>query len=231
MNFKLESKLPSKAKMITYLALLFFVLVTFAYIYSIQAQKKEENKQRLQELIAQSGGSDNAAISSDNSLPINTQQTSATVAPASVDMPPLSEDITTLLDLGKKKAKEQAQLALEKVQAERKKASTEGATVQVQQQGGFLLSDEMPASGTYGQSGVSFNERATPERQGINSLEFRYASRIDGKLIAYVSIGEKGRMVEAKQGSIIDGIKITSLSDTKLCATQGKTSRCINMSY
>ncbi|OLF56818.1 hypothetical protein BTN33_22795 [Aeromonas veronii] len=228
MKFKLESKLPSKAKTITYLGLLLIVLGLTAYIYSIQAQKKEENKQRLQELIAQSGGDANAEIASNNSLPVNAPQANSPVAPAQVDMPPLSEDITTLLDLGKQKAKEQAQLALEKVQAERKKASNDGAGVVVQQQGGFLLSDEMPASGTYGQSGVSFNERATPERQGINSLEFRYASRIDGKLIAYVSIGEKGRMVEAKQGSIIEGIKITSISETQLCATQGKTSRCIS---
>lgn len=82
-------------------------------------------------------------------------------------------------------------------------------------------------------TGIAFNEPKEMDQPGskLDRLILRYAARVDGRLTAYVSIGESGRMIPALVGKTIDGIKIISLNDRQLCARYGKSSRCINMVY
>ncbi|WP_339332205.1 hypothetical protein [Aeromonas caviae] len=232
MKLSLERKMPSKPKLVIYGLILSILAVAIIYISAGQAKRKSDNQARLQELIAQSGAAEPSqqateAVQGEGQMPTNPVEP----APVVVEMPPLSEDVLSLLDLGAETAKEQAMLTLAKIRSERLKAENEKQEPPQDNkdtQGGFLLADEMPVNGV---SGVSFNNEPIVKTSSISSLTLRYASRVDGKLVTYVSIGDKGRMIEAKPGSIIEGIVITSISDTKLCAKEASISRCINVTY
>lgn len=234
MKLSLERKMPSKPKLVIYGVILSILAGSVIYISNGQAKRKSDNQARLQELIAQSGAAEPSqqtteAVAGQGGVQMPADPVEP--APVVVEMPPLSEDVLSLLDLGAETAKEQAMLTLAKLRAERLKAENqeqEPPQDNKDTQAGFLLADEMPVNGV---SGVSFNNEPIERTNSISSLTLRYASRVDGKLVTYVSIGDKGRMIEAKPGSIIEGIVITSISDTKLCAKEANISRCINVTY
>lgn len=226
----LDKNLPSKKKLFVYIGALVLVCGAAAYIYSSNAEKKAAKNERLQQLIAQSKGSTSSAP--DFSLgPAGGIVDSAPV-PTTTELPELSSEIRELLDYGARRAKAEAKLAARKAEEDEKKLGKTGVggssgENQLSPGEGFLLKDEQPLG-----MGISFNT-PKPSRtySSLEQLTLRYAAKVDGKLTAYVSVGESGRMMPAQVGKVIEGMKITSITDSQLCASQGKSTRCITMSY
>lgn len=224
----LDKNLPSKNKLFVYFGALVLVCGVSAYIYSSNAEKKAAKNERLQQLIAQSKGSANGAP--DVSLgPAGGIVDSAPV-PTTTDLPELSSEIRELLDYGARRAKAEAKLAARKAEEDEKKLGKTGGSSGENSTSpgeGFLLKDEQPLG-----MGISFNTpKPSKTYSSLEQLTLRYAARVDGKLTAYVSVGESGRMIPAQVGKVIEGMKITSITDSQLCASQGKSTRCITMSY
>lgn len=224
----LDKNLPSKKKLFVYLGVLVLVCGAAAYIYSSNAEKKAAKNERLQQLIAQSQGSTSSAP--DFSLgPAGSIVDSAPV-PTTTELPELSSEIRELLDYGARRAKAEAKLAARKAEEDEKKLGKTGVSTGENPTSpgeGFLLKDEQPLG-----MGISFNTpKPTRAYSSLEQLTLRYAARVDGKLTAYVSVGESGRMIPAQVGKVIEGMKITSITDSQLCASQGKSTRCITMSY
>lgn len=224
----LDKNLPSKKKLFVYLGVLVLVCGAAAYIYSSNAEKKAVKNERLQQLIAQSKGSTSSAP--DFSLGPAAGIVDSAPVPTTTELPELSSEIKELLGYGARRAKAEAKLAARKAEEDEKKlGKTGGGTGEnpVSPGEGFLLKDEQPLG-----MGISFNT-PKPSRtySSLEQLTLRYAARVDGKLTAYVSVGESGRMIPAQVGKVIEGMKITSITDSQLCASQGKSTRCITMSY
>ncbi|WP_324047783.1 hypothetical protein [Aeromonas caviae] len=224
----LNKNLPSKNKLFVYLGVLVLVCGSAAYVYSSNAEKKAVKNERLQQLIAQSKGSTSSAP--DFSLGPAAGIVDSAPVPTTTELPELSSEIKELLGYGARRAKAEAKLAARKAEEDEKKlGKTGGGTGEnpVSPGEGFLLKDEQPLG-----MGISFNT-PKPSRtySSLEQLTLRYAARVDGKLTAYVSVGESGRMIPAQVGKVIEGMKITSITDSQLCASQGKSTRCITMSY
>lgn len=224
----LDKNPPSKNKLFVYFGALVLVCGVSAYIYSSNAEKKAAKNERLQQLIAQSKGSANGAP--DVSLgPAGGIVDSAPV-PTTTDLPELSSEIRELLDYGARRAKAEAKLAARKAEEDEKRLGKTGGSSGENSTSpgeGFLLKDEQPLG-----MGISFNTpKPSKTYSSLEQLTLRYAARVDGKLTAYVSVGESGRMIPAQVGKVIEGMKITSITDSQLCASQGKSTRCITMSY
>ncbi len=229
----LDKNLPNKKKLFVYLGVLVLVCGAAAYVYSSNVEKKAAKNERLQQLIAQSKGS--TSSTPDFSIgPTGGIVESAPVAPvpSTTELPELSSEIRELLDYGARRAKAEAKLAARKAEEDEKKLGKTGVDGssgenQLSPGEGFLLKDEQPLG-----MGISFNT-PKPSRtySSLEQLTLRYAAKVDGKLTAYVSVGESGRMIPAQVGKVIEGMKITSITDSQLCASQGKSTRCITMSY
>ena len=221
----LDKNLPSKNKLFVYFGALLLVCGVSAYIYSSNAEKKAAKNERLQQLIAQSkNGAPDLSLGPAGGIVVSAP------VPTTTDLPELSSEIRELLDYGARRAKAEAKLAARKAEEDEKKLGKTGVSsgeTSTSPGEGFLLKDEQPLG-----MGISFNTpKPTKTYSSLEQLTLRYAARVDGKLTAYVSVGESGRMIPAQVGKVIEGMKITSITDSQLCASQGKSTRCITMSY
>lgn len=231
-------------KFVTYLGLLSVACASAVYLYQAQENRKEKRNERLNALIAQSEQRAPASTAVVGGGDMASQ--SVIDPPAAVKMPKLPKNIQELMSLGERRAKAEALLAtntveeLIEINAAKKKVAAEKPAESTPPSGAFLLQDEMPVGATVSSNtpmpvgtGIAFNEPKEMDQPGskLDRLILRYAARVDGRLTAYVSIGESGRMIPALVGKTIDGIKIISLNDRQLCASYGKSSRCINMVY
>lgn len=240
-----KNKKINTRKLVPYLGLLSVVCIGAVYLYQAQENRKAKQNERLNALIAQSEQRAPASTTVVGTADVQSQS-NVIEPPAAVKLPKLSKNIQELMTLGERRAKAEALLATSTVEeliesnAAKKKEALEKPAERTPPTGAFLLQDEMPVGATVPLStpmpvgtGIAFNEPKEMGTQGskLDRLTLRYAARVDGRLTAYVSIGESGRMIPAQIGKTIDGIKITALNDRQLCASHGKSSRCINMSY
>lgn len=236
-----EKKKPETKKILTLVGILVVSSLGAAYLYHANEQKKADRAARLQGLMASQPSGPGSSESLKTTLG---QGATAPQPPAVVEVPAVSDSIKTLLDLGARRAKAEATSATNKAEAEATASSSTNKKTTAADQGmpkdAFLMPDEMPMGmvAATNQSvpagtGITFNEAnvSSPRRPSIEQLTLRYAARVDGKLTAYVSVGEAGRMIPASVGKVVDGVKITSINEKQLCAEQGKSTRCITMSY
>lgn len=239
-----QNKKISTKKLVTYLGLLSVACASAVYLYQAQENRQAKRNERLNALIAQSEQRSQASTPVDSGSNVSSQN--VIEPPSAVRLPNLPENIQELMRLGERRAKAEALLATSTVEelvesnAAKKKIASEKPAKSSPPPGAFLLQDELPVGATVSPSapmpvgtGIAFNEPKVMDSPGskLDRLTLRYAARVDGILTAYVSIGESGRMTLAQVGKTIDGIKITSLNDRQLCASQGKLARCINMAY
>ncbi|ASI21439.1 hypothetical protein E4188_23880 (plasmid) [Aeromonas media] len=239
-----KTKKVSTKKLVTYLGLLSIACASAVYLYQAQENRKAKRNERLNALIEQSEQRAPALTAVVGEGHVASQ--SLIEPPAAVKLKKLPENIQELMLLGERRAKAEALLATSTVEeliesnVAKKKVASNKPAESTPPPGAFLLQDELPVGATVSPStpipvgtGISFNEPKEMDRPGskLDRLTLRYAARVDGRLTAYVSIGESGRMIPAQVGKTIDGIKISSLNDRQLCASLGKLSRCINMAY
>lgn len=217
------------------------------YMYYSGQAKKAEREAKLRALLGSQGGAAEMVPASNGmGMPTETPgMITPPPPPALVAVSSPSDDLEQLLRLGERRAVAQAQLEALKVEsevsAEKQKINGDGATDNMPatpqpMPGAFTLAGEMPVgmgiNTTPVGTGITFNESPKiPVLSSLDKLTLRYTSKVDGKIIAYVSMGESGPLISVTPGSTVEKVRITSVSEDRVCASQNKSVRCMNVYY